>query len=83
MSTQQLVLLLTGVGLLISIVINVGTAAYVYGKLTNKVATHETEIERLRKEDDRLWAVSNHNSSDIANLRGRMQLNGEAKKAAH
>lgn len=75
--------LLAVIGISLSVVINASCCAYVYGKLTNKVATHDKSIDELKQEDKRLWSIANHNTSDIANLRGRMHLNGEAKKAAH
>ena len=71
--SEQAVLWVTFIG---GILVQLVIAAFVYGKLTQKVVGLSDEIARLDKDQDNQWSKINDSRENIAKIKGKLNLNG-------
>ena len=55
---------------------NLLIGAYVYGKLTERVASQGKSIDKLERSDEQQWAAIGESRTDIAAIRGAKKANG-------
>lgn len=68
METQTMLLLH-----LAPIAVSIGTAVYVYGRLTERVAGNVKELERLDSVDKTQWEHINNHEQRISTIEGRLE----------
>lgn len=55
------------------IAVSIITAVYVYGRLTERVATNSKELERLDSVDREQWTHINNHEQRISTIEGRLE----------
>jgi RNA binding exosome subunit len=67
-------------GLAFTVIVQIATAAFVYGKLTERVSNHDEKLKSLDAEQSRQWETIGHHGERISSVEARVQRMEQAKR---
>lgn len=60
----------------VTIAVNALLTAYYYGRLTQRVDTHDTSIQEGKEARERQWSHINDLRADVGKIKGKIGING-------